>query len=455
VSASPRRTGRLDWATARREDAPAGRMESTHGGLYTVADQSAPEIQRRYFCEALASRFPVFQEATFRDWRSILKALAQQAEADHWKGPVILDEFPFLVTSSPELPSVLQHWIDQEAVHAGLVVAIAGSSQRMMHGLVLDSSAPLYGRAVEMIEVKPLRMADFTAATGISDPVTCVKAYTAWGGIPRYWELAEPFASRVDRGGGPLCFGSSRATARRARPAAAGRGTARVGATADSRRDRAGRASSSEIAARIGQPPTSLARPLTRLAEMGLVHREVPFGESEKAAKRALYRIADPFMRLWFRTVAPHRALLAQAPAAVRRKLWEGARPGLSAAAWEELCRQSVALVAGSRTPLARRGPWLPAGRYWQGKGPEWDVVSRALDGKCGLLGEVKWSERPVRPAELRRVAGELRRKGVPPALSEASEIVYCLFVPRSEGGEKEIEGMLVIDAAAVTAAGA
>jgi hypothetical protein len=60
-----------------------------------------------------------------------------------------------------------------------------------------------------------------------------------------------------------------------------------------------------------------------------------------------------------------------------------------------------------------------------------------------------------VRPAELRRIAGELRRKGVPPALSEASEIVYCLFVPKSEGDEKEIEGMLVIDAAAVTAAGA
>jgi len=34
-----------------------------------------------------------------------------------------------------------------------------------------------------------------------------------------------------------------------------------------------------------------------------------------------------------------------------------------------------------------------------------------------------------------------LRRKGVPPALSEASEIVYCLFCAQSEGGEKEIEG--------------
>lgn len=29
-----------------------------HGGLYTVADQSAPEIQRRYFAEAVAEHLP-------------------------------------------------------------------------------------------------------------------------------------------------------------------------------------------------------------------------------------------------------------------------------------------------------------------------------------------------------------------------------------------------------------
>ena len=425
-----------------------------HHGLYTVADQSAPEIQRRYFCEALASRFPVFQEATFRDWRSILRALAEQAKAARWKGPLIVDEFPFLVASSPELPSVVQHWIDHEAVPGGLVVAIAGSSQRMMHGLVLDASAPLYGRAVEMIEVKPLRMLDFTAATGITDPIACVKAYAAWGGIPRYWELAEPFAARVDEAVdycvldplSPLHGEPDRLLLDEVPPAlglrpildAIGLGAHRP----------------SEIAARIGQPPTSLARPLTRLTEMCLVRREVPFGESEKSAKRALYRIADPFMRMWFRTVAPHRALLTQAPAAVRRKLWEDVRPGLRAAAWEELCRQSVVLAANSRTPLARKAPWMPAARYWQGRGPEWDVVSRSLDGEYGLLGEVKWSEQPLRGTDLHRIADELRRKGVPPALAKTSEIVYCLFVPRSEDGAPEIGGMLVVNAKAVAAVG-
>jgi AAA+ ATPase superfamily predicted ATPase len=425
-----------------------------HAGLYTVADQSAAEIQRRYFCETLAGRFPVFQDATFRDWRSMLKALAEQAKVARWKGPLILDEFPFLVASSPELPSVVQHFVDHEAVPAGLVVAIAGSGQRMMHGLVLDASAPLYGRAVEMMVVKPLRVADYTAATGIADPIICVKAYTAWGGIPRYWELAEPHATRIDEAVdqcvldplSPLHGEPDRLlldevpSALGLRPIldAVGLGAHRP----------------SEIAARIGQPPTSLARPLARLTEMGLVRREVPFGESEKSAKRALYRIADPFMRMWFRTVAPHRALLTQAPAAVRRKLWESARPGLCAAAWEELCRRSVALTTDARGPLGRLGPWLPAGQYWQGKGPEWDVVSCSLDGKRGLIGEVKWSERPTSGAELHRVAGELRRKGVPPALSKASEIVHCIFVPRTEDEVREIEGMLIVDAAAVVATG-
>jgi AAA+ ATPase superfamily predicted ATPase len=352
-------------------------------GVYTVADQSSPDIQRRYFCEALSARFPVFAEATFRDWRAILRTLAQQAKAEKWRGPLILDEFPFLVSSSPELPSVVQHWLDHDAPNACLVVAIAGSSQRMMHGLVLDSGAPLYGRAAEMSDIKPLCMADFTTATGVTDPITCVKAFVAWGGVPRYWELAEPYAARV-----------------------------------------------------------------------GLVKRESPFGESEKSGKRALYEIADPFMRLWFRIVAPHRALLAQAPATVRRDLWGKERPGLCSAAWEELCRKSVALAGNPRSTLAKKGPWMPAARYWHGKGTEWDVVSRSIDGKRGLLGEVKWSEKTFRKGDLGHIATELRRKGVPPLLEKVPEIVYCLFVPKAEEGVRKCEGMLVLNAEFVAAAG-
>ena len=41
-----------------------------------------------------------------------------------------------------------------------------------------------------------------------------------------------------------------------------------------------------------------------------------------------------------------------------------------------------------------------------------------------------------------------------PPMLAKVSEIVYCVFVPKAEDGVREIDGMLVVDAAAVAAAG-
>lgn len=53
----------------------------------------------------------------------------------------------------------------------------------------------------------------------------------------------------------------------------------------------------SEIAARAGRPVTSLARPLDRLMELGLVRREVPAGEPPRQTKRSLYRLAEPFFR--------------------------------------------------------------------------------------------------------------------------------------------------------------
>ena len=43
-----------------------------HGGVYTVADQSAAEVQRRYLAEAIAVRLPGFADVAYRDWRSLL-----------------------------------------------------------------------------------------------------------------------------------------------------------------------------------------------------------------------------------------------------------------------------------------------------------------------------------------------------------------------------------------------
>jgi len=401
-----------------------------HRGLYWVADLSAAAVQRRYLAGSIESVVPGFAEADYPDWRSLLGALARGAVASGWTGPLILDELPYLVESSPELPSVLQAWLDHEARQAGLLVVVAGSSQHMMQGLTLDASSPLFGRAAEAFCLSPLPAGHIQQALDIADAKECVQALAAWGGIPRYWELASPFGSDLDVAVdtlmldplGPLhrepdlLLAAERPSALSLRPLldVIGGGVHRL----------------SEIGGRLGQPATSLGRPLRRLIELGLVHREIPFGDPPRGGKRALYRIADPFVRSWFRVVAPNRGLLAQTSTEARQQIWQRAFPGLVSETWEALCRAAVPRLACGGA-LAELGPWCPAARYWRGSGPEWDVVARSVDGECLLLGEVKWHVGEVDSRFLDATAHALVARGVPVAAGRPQRIVHAVFVPR------------------------
>ncbi len=424
---------------------------SRHGGLYTVADQSVADLQRAYFAEVINERLPGFAEVEYRDWRTLLTRLAREARLAGWRGPLILDELPYLVLASPELPSVLQRWIDHDARQAGLQVAIAGSSQRMMQGFVLAGDAPLFGRAKEIIEVKPLAPAHLRDVFEIQDGLRWIELYTAWGGIPRYWELAlESGAEVVDQLDrlvldplGPLHREPDRLlleeipSALEARPLldAIGAGAHRV----------------SEIAGRLGRSATSMARPIDRLLELGLVKRELPFGESEKGGKRALYKIDDPFFRLWFRIVAPHRAQLASGTPEVRRRLLDRSWDHLRAESWEELCRKQVPRLPADGG-LGLHGPWGPASRWWHGAQPEWDVVSESLDGGHVLLGEVKWSARPFDRKSLEALLRELIARPAPPlpARLAGARPIRVLFVPETAAGLKTVtipDGSMIVTA--------
>ncbi len=169
-----------------------------HHGLYSVADQSAASVQRRYFAEVIAERFNGFAEVEYRDWRGLLSRLGREAQDKHWRGPIVIDELPYLVSASKELPSIFQQWVDHEARASRLVVVMAGSSQRMMQGLVMGSDSPLYGRAAQILEIKPLASWYLRDAFGLRSMTELIEHYTAWGGIPRYWELAAVLNKSVE-----------------------------------------------------------------------------------------------------------------------------------------------------------------------------------------------------------------------------------------------------------------
>lgn len=62
-----------------------------------------------------------------------------------------------------------------------------------MQDIVLNSSEPLYGRAQQIIKLKPLHIHFLSEAFDKEDADKIVDEYAVWGGVPRYWELRDAF----------------------------------------------------------------------------------------------------------------------------------------------------------------------------------------------------------------------------------------------------------------------
>ena len=419
------------------------------GGLYTVADRSSAVIQRQNFASVVATVFAGFDNVVYPTWKALFNALSRESRRLRWHGPLVLDEIPYWVEADATVVSAMQNWVDDEKRAHGLLIAVAGSSQHMMQGLVLDADSPIYGRADEKMKLQPIAFPFIRDALGLKSDYEAVRAYAVWGGVPRYWVAAERYGSDLDEALddqvlNPLgVFHDEPMTILQSEMPSAvslkpyldvvGLGANRM----------------SEIASRLGIPATTVAKPLAKLVELGLVKRAIPYGEDEKNGKRSLYRIDDPLCRLWFKVVAPRRSVFDNAPASVRKSVWRSQSSGLFADAWEELARRSVADSSRLASLSGKGDYWLPAGRWWHGNEPELDVVSFNGALTKTLVGEVKWSEKPFSCVEVRRLARELLQRPVPAHFP--SDVARVLFLSRvSANVPSSVDGVEIIDAASL-----
>ena len=98
------------------------------------------ELARRY-----GEMFHNDPESTnFATWDQAFKALAREAGEERLI--VVLDEFTYLLQTSPTLPSILQRLWDETLQHTLLMLILSGSYIGIMEREVLAYQAPLYGR---------------------------------------------------------------------------------------------------------------------------------------------------------------------------------------------------------------------------------------------------------------------------------------------------------------------
>ena len=398
--------------------------------VYFLADRSEGQHQRVLLAKVIAQIFPDFDKLTYPDWESIFRAVNYRTDKRY---TLCLDEFPYLVEQSPELPSVLQKLVDEKLLKYNLV--LCGSSQNMMYGLFLDSTAPLYGRADETIRLAPIRLPYIQEALNL-DAVRTIEEYAVWGGVPRYWELRENRSSLDD---------------------ALWRNILSVNGTLyeepiklfqDDVKDIVktstimsyigdGANRLSEIAARCNEPATNLSRPLKKLIDLGFLEKDVPFGIDEKNAKKSLYKIADPFMAFYYQFVVPNRSFIELGRRLPIEQALTARFSEYVSMQWEKLCRDAVTgnIVNGVVYGKAKRwwGSVLNVDK--KPEQVEFDVMAESLDKKYLLVGECKWTNQE----NGKQLTTELLRKANLLTFAKNYTIVPMLFLkntPKDDVGD-------------------
>lgn len=387
--------------------------------VYYMADQTERAHQISLLSREIGMRMPDFEKVVYPDWESLFTALNHRMQQ---RFTLCLDEFPYLVKSSPELPALLQKLIDSHQLKYNLI--ICGSSQQLMQGLILDGSAPLYGRADQMLKLSPIPI-KYLQEVLEADAVRVIEEYAVWGGVPRYWELRlqdtdlhDSITYNILNPLGTLYEEPIRLFMDDMRDVIQASTLLSVIGSGANRL--------SEIAGRLGKPATNLSGPLEKLRQLDFIEREIPFDEHPKNSKKSLYKVCDPFMDFYFHFVVPNRSLIELGRT---QMVMDSILPQFSryvSVWWEKLCRQAVSggMIHGDVYNLA--------GRWWGNVSREeiieLDVVARSMDRKKLLVGECKWTE----GEDADRLSYELMEKARKLPFLKGEEVVPVLFLKRN-----------------------
>lgn len=370
-----------------------------HRGLYFAFEQQGGNVLLEKFSEQLLQLFPSPYLARFESFEQSFLYLTEQVRSEPFI--LALDEFQYIAMQDSGFLSMLQNMIDHHWLKIPLFLILCGSYMSFMESEVLGYKSPVYGRRTGSIKLEPMR---FSEARYMLAGYNNTDAFIAWGivgGMPLYlkqFDTTQDIRTNIQEN--ILAKGSLLNN----EPLFALKQELREPGTYLSILEgiSSGRSKYNEISTWIG---TDAGYYLNNLIALGIVRREMPFGDKDNARK-GIYRLSDPFFHFYFRYISRNYSLVE----AERHDLLmnEMILPSLDeflADRFESLCKESLHEMNGSdEIPFI----FTSLGRWWgtdtiTRKQEEIDIV--ASDGKDHvLLGECKWRITPVPEQDLTKL---------------------------------------------------
>ncbi len=357
---------------------------------------------------------------------------------------LVFDEFPWAWETSTWLDGLLQSLWDGDLSRHPVLMLLIGSDEAMMDRL-FEHDRPLFGRLDDQLVVRPFNPAETALALGSdvgADDVFDTLLVT--GGFPeliahtrRFGSATAMVTNALSRPHTLLADVAQLNLAGELSDSASGRLVLdAIGA------DETGVVNFSAIAATLGggkAAETAVTRAMKVLADVKqIVAVDLPGGRAGSRLKR--YRIADPYLRFWFRFVEPQLRNI------------EIGRPDLAIAAFE---RGWTAWRGKAIEPIVREGvlrlaPEMSAGplagvesvnAWWERTGThEFDLVCAGRDRLPAAVGSVKW--RGTSPFNQHDLASLAMARSVVPHAERAGLVAVS---PR--GAAPGVDVDLVLDA--------
>lgn len=359
--------------------------------VHYVATEKVAAEQLAEFTERVRefSQDPLLAQQSFASWDAAFTYLGQLA-VRVGRLAIVLDEYQYLVGSSPDLPSTLQRWWDQSGRTLPVLLVLCGSYVHFMERVVLGSGAPTYGRRTAQHLVEPFDYWQAGLFFPAYEPADRLRTYAVLGGMPAYLSVfsdAHPLAQNIRR----HLLPREQFLAQEANYLLAAQDVREQRVYASIFRALAtGHHRPSEIAQELGMGgrADNIYPYLDRLLELRLVERRVPVTEQGAArSQRGQFHLADLYLAFWHRYISPNTSLLelGREDYVLQQRILPTLDEYVSRP-FEDMCAQFLRrMVARDAAPTV----FDRIGRWWHDS-EEIDLL--ALNGgEVVLAGECKW----------------------------------------------------------------
>ncbi len=325
---------------------------------------------------------------SFSNFQSALEYVFQKSQKERLI--LAIDEYPYVAKSERSFASTLQLLIDRYQSTSKLMLILCGSSMSYMEDEVLAYKAPLYGRRTVQMRIDPFEFEEASKFLTAFNREDRALLYGMVGGTPQYLKQIDSSLSVKEN---ILRTFLNPNSAFFEEPENLLKQEVREPATYNAILSAfaSGASKLSEIASKVGENTATCSSYLNNLIRLGIVKKEVSFGQKENARK-TLYVIDDPMFRFWFRFVAPNQSLIVRGAVNIA---FERISPHLNdymGAVFEEICKQYL-----WRNLLQGKSPvtFSHLNRWWgtdsgTKASVEIDIVGEENKDKA-LLAECKW----------------------------------------------------------------